>query len=163
MTENMDQVIVLDLGYVPEAAISGAVLVQTESSCFLTFNAMRVEAGRNQSRAGFALVEFPGCLCTRFGYPNDEAFPGHPLFAKVQALYPPWTGIYQVLNSSWIRQVEQQNRKIFPNSSLWSVRHFIFGFHDSTFECIADDLVSQVIDEPFSAVLARISKRVLAE
>ena len=39
--EQIDKVIELDLGCVPEAAISGGVLVHTDWSTFLTFNAQR--------------------------------------------------------------------------------------------------------------------------
>ena len=30
----------------------------------------------------FALVRFPTCLISKFGYPGDEALEGHPLYDK---------------------------------------------------------------------------------
>lgn len=157
--ESMDQVIELDLGYVPEAAISGGVLVQTERSTFLTFNAMRKQSNGFMEPAGTAMVEFIRCQCTQFGYPNDEALAGHPLYAPGVAVY----GICEVLNPSWSRRLEQQNRVAFPPTGSWDLRHFIISFHDSTFECLAKDLVLQVFDEPYENVMRRITDRVLSE
>ncbi len=159
--EEIDKVVELDLGYTPEAAISGAVLVQTEQSTFLTFNAMR-KVGQRREPAGSALVEFPFCQCTLFGYPNDEALPGHPLYSN--GLDSGGYGIYEVLNPSWPKRLEAQNRVVFPDAAPYSSpRHFIITFHDNTFECLADDIVLEVIDEPYEQVFARIAKRVLAE
>ncbi len=156
--EEVDKVVELDLGCIPEAAISGAVLVQTEQSTFLTFNAFR-KAGRQRERVGTALVEFRFCTCTLFGYPNDEALKGHPLYQAGLRSY----GIFEVLNPSWARRLEQQNRVAFPKTGTWSSRHFIITFHDSTFECLADDIALEIIDEPYARIFERITQRVLAE
>ena len=40
----------LNLGVTPEAAISGAVLLQTEEKAFLAFNAMREQLAPRQKR-----------------------------------------------------------------------------------------------------------------
>jgi hypothetical protein len=158
MMEPMDQVIELDLGYCPESAVSGAVLVQTERSTFLTFNAMKKQSDGSWEPTVTALVEFPGCQCTQFGYPNDEALSGHPLYSAGVGVY----AIYEVLNPSWTRRLEQQNRVAFPRTGAWNLRHFI-SFHDSTFECLAKDLVLQVFDEPYEQVMRRITDRVLRD
>ena len=69
----------LKIGIRPEAAVSGAVLVQSEMSTFLTFNAQKDTdrpspyGGFYTEDAGTAIVEFPMCLVTKFGHPNDEA------------------------------------------------------------------------------------------
>lgn len=159
MTESVDKVIELDRGYLAEAAVSGAVLVQTERSTFLTFNAMQKRPDGLRERSGTALVEFPGCQCTQFGYPNDEALSGHPLYSSGLAEY----AIHEVLNPSWARRLEQQNRVAFPQTGTWNLRHFIIAFHDSTFECLAGNLVLRVFDEPYARVLQRITERVLSE
>ncbi|HVO43225.1 MAG TPA: hypothetical protein VMT34_11410 [Aggregatilineales bacterium] len=106
----IDQVIELDLGCIPEAAVSGGVLVKTDRSTFLTFNAMR-KIDRRCERAGYALIEFTRCLIAQFGYPNDEARVGHPLYSSGLQGY----GIYEVVNSSWSKRLDQQNRVAFPN------------------------------------------------
>jgi hypothetical protein len=156
--------VALDLGCVPERAISGAVLVQTERSCFLTFNATQPGPDGVMHPAGVALIEFLNCRIAQFGYPNDEAYRGHPLFAKTAALGEAWTGTHEVRDSTWIRCLEQQNRVAFPDSDPWQgARHFIIEFHESTFECIADGLRLELMDVPYGAVFERIAKRVISE
>jgi hypothetical protein len=51
----------------------------------------------------------------------------------------------------------------FPQTGSWTLRHFIITFHDSTFECLAEDLVLQAFDEPYEQVMRRITDRVLSE
>jgi hypothetical protein len=163
LTPEVDQIEKLDLGYTPEAAISGAVLVQTECSTVLTFNAnysQLAEDGFYHS-AGTALLEFHNCIVTKFGLPNDEALPGHPLYSKmgeVQAAYD----FLEVHNSSWKAELEQQNQVRFPNSKF-VCRHFIITFHDSTFECLAGDIRITVSKEPYETIFQRIAQRVIAE
>jgi hypothetical protein len=82
-----------------------------------------------------AFVQFRGHLAFHFGYPNEEAFAGHPLFSR--GLRP--HSIAQIQNSSWIRDLESQNT-IHPGhdpNQFKKLKHYVFAFHDSTFECIA--------------------------
>ena len=85
-----------------------------------------------------AIVEFEWCYAYMFGPPNDEAFSGHPLSARGLDPY----GAYEVLNSSWIRQLERMNavHQYHEPERFWERHHYIFAFHDSTFECVADGL-----------------------
>lgn len=154
----------LDLGCRPEAAVSGAVVVQTEHSTFLTFNAMRPtdrmspHGGPYMKGAGVALVEFEMCAITKFGYPNDEAWSGIPRTRGLSY------GIFEVHNSEWIRQLTALNRHSFPNTpDDVRSRHFLFLFHDSSFECIAAGMKLELVEGPYSNVFARITERVLAE
>jgi hypothetical protein len=82
-----------------------------------------------------ALVEFEHCLSARLGAPNDEVFDGHPLNGKGLEAY----SAQRVVNSRWLKEIEKINsihRGYRPEH--WSdLHHFIFWFHDSTFECIA--------------------------
>ena len=160
-----DIVIPLDLGCVPDRAVSGAVLVQSERSCFLTFVALRPGPDGLEHDAGFALIEFEGCAVTQFGSPNDEGFRGHPLFAKAEAQGDTWTGSHEILHSSWIRRCAAQNHTAFPwlEEGWPGARHFLIAFHDSTFECIADGLRVEVIDAPYPTIFARIAERINAE
>ncbi len=150
-----DRVFELDLGCVPEAAVSGPLLIQDDQRAFLTFNAMRLRPDGMREHAGTAVVKLQGCLATRFGYPNDEALPGHPLFGQGLAAY----GIYEVFESSWIAQIEEQNRVAFPNSARWAahLRHFAFTFHDSMIECIAADLALTVSGQSFAQILQSLT------
>jgi len=76
-------------------------------------------------------------VLSRFGYPNDEALAGHPLYAAGMNTY----GGYEVIGSDWKLEVDQQNRVAFPDWHGWPVRHFAFVFHDSMFECLAENYI----------------------
>ncbi len=154
-----ERVIELDLGCRPEPAVSGAVLVSSEYSTFLTFNAVRLnEDGPGLVSLGHAVVEFHHCSITKFGYPNDEARWGIPRYQVTSY------GIYEVKNSEWIPEIVRLNRYRFPDTPEdTSTRHFLFAFHDSTFECLAGDMKLELTTEPYEQVFARISARLLSE
>src|SRR6185503_14790062 len=105
MFQKHDEVVRLDIGFEPEAAVSGPVLVQTDDDAFLTFNAVRMTVDGRRDTVGTGVVEFEGCYITKFGYPNDEALGGHPLYKHGLEAY----GVFEVLRSSWIRQMTDQN------------------------------------------------------
>jgi hypothetical protein len=106
--------------------------------------------------AGTAVVEFQRCLVSRFGYPNDEARWGIPRFKGVSY------GIYEVRHSSWISEVVRMNRYRFPDTpDTYVARHFLFAFHDDTFECLADGLRLEVVNEPYHVTFERIRQRAL--
>jgi hypothetical protein len=80
-----------------------------------------------------ALVTFGGCWAHLFGGPNDEAFSGHPLAAR--GLHP--YGAFEIESSSWVRSLERMN-SVHPHHSpslFQGIRHLVFAFHDSVFEC----------------------------
>ena len=83
-----------------------------------------------------ALVEFTNYCSFMFGSPNDEAFSGHPLASRGLRPY----GAFQIEHSSWIRQLEQMN-SVHPYHNprrFERLKHYVFAFHDSTFECVAE-------------------------
>lgn len=81
-----------------------------------------------------ALVRFSGSRTHMFGPPNDEAFSGHPLASR--GLHP--YGAFEILDSSWIRKLERINsvHEHHRPERFAELHHFIFAFHDSTFECV---------------------------
>lgn len=83
-----------------------------------------------------AVVEFEYCSAAKMGAPNDEVFHGHPLDGSGLSPYTPM----KVENSPWIDELAKINsvHRGF-NPEIWEAQtHFIFGFHDSTFECVAE-------------------------
>ncbi|MFL6229746.1 MAG: hypothetical protein ACJ741_13325 [Pyrinomonadaceae bacterium] len=82
-----------------------------------------------------ALIEFSRYLSFMFGAPNDEAFSGHPLASR--GLHP--YAAFRVENSSWLRQHERMNsvHRNHDPKGFEQLNHFVFAFHDSTFECLA--------------------------
>lgn len=82
-----------------------------------------------------AVVRFHGVAAHMFGPPNDEAFEGHPLASRGLRPYR----AFEVIDSSWVRRLAAVN-SVHPQhspSGFLSRRHFVWAFHDSTFECIA--------------------------
>lgn len=80
-------------------------------------------------------IEFELCLSTSFGVPGDETFEGHPLHGSG---FEPYKTM-QVINSPWIKQLRETDslHSRHDPTSFGSAKHFIFPFHDTTFECIA--------------------------
>lgn len=92
--------------------------------------------GEHSEGESCALVRFRRPYAHMFGPPNDEAFDGHPLAARGLTPY----AVFEVKNSSWIRTLERMN-SIHPCHNperFANLKHFIFAFHDKTFECVAD-------------------------
>jgi len=154
-----DRIAPLDLGVVPEAAVSGGLLVQTEHSAYFLFNAMREQPNGRRIEAGTAVLAFLAPLQTRFGHPNDEAHAGHPVLAQAHTGY----GIYEVHGSSWLAEIQRQNSISFPKFSFTGVRHFVITLHDSTFECLARDVALERCSEDYGAALRMVAERALRE
>ncbi len=69
------------------------------------------------------------------GPPNDEALTGHPLAARGLRPY----SVNEVFDSSWIRSLERINA-VHPHhrpERYADLRHFVFAFKESVFECVA--------------------------
>ena len=83
-----------------------------------------------------ALLRFSRPYAHYFGSPNDEALEGHLLYPCGLKSY----GIFEVEDSSWIRSLERMN-SVHPthrSDRFRNLRHFIFTFHDTCFECVAE-------------------------
>lgn len=91
-----------------------------------------------------AILDFHRPYAQMFGPPNDEAFGGHPLAARGLSPY----AAFEVEHSSWIRKHERMN-SVHPRHDrerfLARKRHFVFAFHDSTFECVAEGFSVNII------------------
>ncbi len=102
-----------------------------------------------------ALVRFRQCHAHLFGPPCDETFSGHPLASR--GLKP--CGAYVVENSSWLRWLDEignpnlQSHKLPFSSNL---KHFIFAFHHSTFECLAEELDISLYQGPMRNVVPQM-------
>jgi len=102
-----------------------------------------------------ALVSFTHVYAHMFGPPNDEAFEGHPLASRGLRPY----SVSEVRDSSWIRHLERMNSMHeYHRPERFAVyHHFVFAFHDTTFECVAESFsfsvhtgsVAQVLQSRF--------------
>ncbi len=130
----------LDVDWAPNAGAPEPMLCQNEHRAVLIFES------RSERRV---LVEFEGCLSTQFGYPNDEALAGHRLYRLGLREY----GVFEIVDSSWLRELTRQNRITFPSSAFGQLRHFVITFHDSTFECLAETLKAKDLEGTRAALL----------
>lgn len=143
----MDEVIRLDVPWDPDAGAPQPVVFQREGHparvVYLPSDAAP------PSWLPLAVLRFPRCEILKFGYPNDEALAGHPLYAHGLGAY----GIFEVIESSWLETIHEQNRVSFPDGGFMPSggRHFVVTFHDTTFECIADHLEGRFADSWKSA------------
>jgi hypothetical protein len=90
----------------------------------------------NDSNDLCAVVQFFGLYAHMFGPPNDEAFSGHPLANRGLSPY----AVFEVEHSSWVRALERMN-SVHPyhrTERFATFKHYIFAFHDTTFECVAE-------------------------
>ncbi len=103
-----------------------------------------------------AIVTFERPYCHLFGSPNDEAFEGHPLASRGLKPY----SVSEVAESSWVRALERMNA-VHPYhrpESFSDRHHYIFSFHDSTFECVARGFTVEVHHGSMLAVVQRMAK-----
>lgn len=102
------------------------------------------------------LITFQRTRAWFHGPPNDEAFTGHPLAER--GLHP--YAVFRVDDSSWVRRLERMN-SVHPYHRpevFELLNHYVFAFHDSTFECVAQGLTPEVIDGPLASVVLRMAQ-----
>lgn len=113
--------------------------------------------GESTTGEPVALIEFVRAYAHMFGPPNDEAFSGHPLAARGLGPY----AVHEIRDSSWIRGLERMNA-VHPEhrpERFAEFRHFVFAFHDRTFECVAKSFnitvhtgsVAEILERAFRA------------
>lgn len=151
--DNKDQVI--ELHEVPRSSVGAPnpIVLAGEHDVFLAYylqntpegwdgTTVRI-VGADSEGEPVAVVKFKRCTAHMFGPPNDEAFSGHPLADRGLNPY----GVFEVKNSSWIRKLERMNA-VHPYHDkqryMENKKHFIFAFHDTTFECVAEGFTVDV-------------------
>jgi hypothetical protein len=106
-----------------------------------------------------ALVEFKCSVAAKLGSPNDEVFAGHPLAGKGMEPY----SAQLVKSSRWLAELQKINsvhRGYRPE--LWEQRnHYVFWFHDTTFECIAEGFEVELHDCSMPELLSKACARLV--
>lgn len=104
-----------------------------------------------------AVVSFKHSYAHMFGPPNDEAFSGHPLASRGVQPY----AAYEVANSSWIHSLERMNsvHQYHQPERFEAYKHYIFTFHDSTFECVAEGFTLSRATGNVRSALLRVTNR----
>ena len=106
-----------------------------------------------------ALLEFDSPRAHVFGSPNDETLSGYPLAKRGLGPY----GTFEVRHSSWIRALERMNA-VHPRHDprrFDGLRHFIFTFHDSTFECVARGVKFEVRGGSLASTVHELARRLV--
>jgi hypothetical protein len=144
----------------PDAGAPLPVVLCNEHNLFLAYIVAAQEAGGirevspKTSGLSIAIVKFLFYRSYMFGPPNDEAFTGHPLASRGLGPY----AVSEVEQSSWIRQLERMNA-VHPNHRpelFASYRHFVFTFHDSTFEVVADGFEVQLMSGSMRSAVSKM-------
>ena len=102
-----------------------------------------------------AVVEFERPHAHLFGPPNEDVIAGHPLSARGLSAHD----AHLVENSSWIRALERMNA-VHPNhrsERFQKLKHYVFAFHDSVFECAADGFSVTIHRGSLREVVARLA------
>jgi len=159
---------VLGINGVPQSSVGAPFpfVMSDEHTLLLAYFVQRIDptwdgtyvriVGPNTTGEMIALVRFTRYSAFMFGPPNDEAFSGHPLASRG---LKPYSAV-EVRHSSWIRRLERMNA-VHPNHKpehFWDYRHFIFAFHDSTFECIARDFNVTMYEGTMAHLLPEMGK-----
>jgi hypothetical protein len=119
-----------------------------------------VKSPANEGPEPLGLVEFTRCISAKLGAPNDEVFEGHPLNGKGLEAY----GAQRVVNSRWLKEVEKINsvHRMYRPESWRDLHHFIFWFHDSTFECLAESYKVETHRISMKALLGIMVERLIS-
>lgn len=141
----------IDCGFVPTANYPRPVLVHDGSTALLYFTAAARSPGTEEERV-VAVCE--QCVCSKLGYPNDEALAGHALYSSGLG----FCGIFEVRPSPWMEEVKTSNRVSFPKFDMPDSMHIIVTLHDHTFECLTQKFSVHLASEyPSEKIVKRIA------
>jgi hypothetical protein len=162
--DDLDSVLKVHTAPWPDVGAPLPVIVADDSNLLLAYvvsvqskskyTSQPREVSPRSSGLPIAIVKFLFPRSHMFGSPNDEAFTGHPLASRGLEPY----AVFEVEHSSWIRQLERMN-EVHPRHKpelFADCRHFVFAFHDSTLEVVADGFDVQVISGSMRLALTRM-------
>ena len=116
--------------------------------------------GTETYKEEIAIIQFQRAYAHFFGPPNDEAFEGHPLSRLGLTPY----SVSRIEGSSWIKELLKRNsvHQYHRQDMLSKHNHYIFAFHDTTFECIAMGFKVRQFKGSMNEALAEMA-RIIAE
>ncbi len=120
---------------------------------------IKVVKPRSAENVSLCLVTFKSCASAKLGHPNDETQCGHPLAGRGLKGYTAQI----VRNSPWLKEVAKTNSAHpHDNPESWTlINHYVFWFHDSTFECLAKSYEIELSSETMPELLKRVQAKLL--
>ena len=155
-----ETVVPVDLGLIWTSGDPSPCLLQSQDRAFLAFFLNVLDSSNDAATIG--IIGWGNCHGAILGSPNDEALAGHRLWEHGLRE----VGFYnagEVVNSRWIRHMALVNSvHMYHNASRFSgLRHFVLGFHDSTFEVVCDGFASYETTDSRDSVIALLAERIL--
>jgi hypothetical protein len=158
---------VVALGEVPKPGVGAPcpVILADESTLVLAYyvssppppdwDGIPREISLDSTGESAALVTFYWCWVHIQSEITDATINGHPLYDRGLNSY----SAFEVLHSSWIRQLEHfQATEASPQPQRYArLRHFIFAFHDSLFECVASSLDVELHQASIRSLVPRMT------
>ena len=150
----------IDLGMVPRKNVAGAIVVLSEWGTFVTFP---------EQIAGTAVIELVGCKARTNSYSSDLGDDGRPY--GYFELKP--GAIFEILGSPWLGQVDENmaflatqpanGGRSAPQPKRNPLRHFVFTFFDTNYQCIAEGLRPKLCFGSYGAVADELMARGLVD
>lgn len=112
------------------------------------------------SPCSIAVTEFIRCISAKLGSPNDEVHDGHPWDGRGMDAYT----AQEVINSRWLSEIEAINRihRCYDPAPWKKLHHYVFWFHDSTFECLAESFQVNLHSSNLRDVLAEVCEQLVS-
>ena len=131
-------------------------LHRSASTASLYVGYVALRDGENVDGESYAVVHFGGVSQHTFGYPNDEALGGHPLYSLGLSFY----AFNEISNSPYLKELAARNAKTHPGSEPEFLRrkHWIVTLHDETLEVIGDtvEFVGTIVARSASEAISKI-------
>lgn len=113
----------------------------------------------SERRESLALVEFKHCISAKLGSPNDEVFAGHPLAGRGLKAY----SAQLVKSSRWLAELQKINsvHRYYRPDEWQQRKHYVFWFHDTTFECVAESFEVELHECSMPELLRKACRRLI--
>lgn len=167
---NEQYAVPLDFPYAWDIGAPLPYLLQNDYRTFVTFllrehdpnwdgTYVNVVDPASASPHSVAVVELKRCYATKMGAPNDEVFHGHPLHGKGMEAYK----AQEVINSRWLTEIEAINsvHSCYDPNHWKDLHHYVFWFHDSSFECITESLEVETFNKTIPEILTELCSRLV--
>jgi hypothetical protein len=154
-----------DISCEPSPSVPAETVIQDGWKTYLLFFAVSKAVGPygHLEDLGVAILDCQQCVMAKFGYPNDEGMPEHPLYHCGMADVA--SSVLEVVDSAWAAEVDSQRiasaRRIWVGrgmASNWAKdfksRHFLVTLKEKTFECLASSIAVERFCPTFTEATA---------